>query len=325
MRYSWLFIIPPIIILGLIIIAVYRYHKKSKERDLKRMAVIAHTRTIKMLPAYRRAIRHYRILLVFAGVSFLISIFSFTAVAARPIASEAKEKDTYNQDIVLCLDTSWSMSNFQGLLLEYFKEFASHLKGERIGITIFDGVPANIVPLSDDYDAVIDIADELKTNFTQYGSAVSKGGIVSAIGDGVVGCINSFDKLEDSNRSKSIIIATDNQAGADETVDINQAARYAKRYNVTFYGISVNRSTNAQYEIQYKEAVTRTGGTFYNIEGSEPNDNTIKDIVNKIFERENAKFTGAPEITYNDSPSFLLFVSGISFAVFAAIVWRLRL
>ncbi|MBR3322565.1 VWA domain-containing protein [Candidatus Saccharibacteria bacterium] len=325
MRYSWLFIIPPIVILGLIILAVYRYHKKSKERDLKRMAVISHTRTIKMLPAYRRAIQRYRILLIFAGVSFLISIFSFTAVAARPIASEAKEKENNNRDIILCLDTSGSMSEFQRMLLEYFKEFAKRLKGERVGITIFDGVPANIVPLSDDYDAVIDITNELERDFLQYGSAVSKNGVVSAIGDGVVGCINSFDKLEDSSRSKSVIIATDNQAGSDETVDINQAARYAKRYNVTFYGISTNSSTNAQYERLYKEAVSHTGGTFHNVKNDEINAETITKIVDKIAEQESSKITGAPEITYHDSPVFLLIVSGISFTIFAAIVWRLRL
>lgn len=324
MRWTWLFIIPPIIIFALIVVAFCRYFKRSKDRNMKKVAVLAHTRTVKMLPAYRRAILRYRILLALAAVSFLASIFSFTAVAARPISSELRASERKNRDIILCLDTSWSMSTYQKNILKYFKEMSSFLKGERIGITIFDGVVANIVPLSDDYDAVIDAIDILFSNFQQYGSAVSKDGLVSRIGDGVVGCVNSFDKLEDSERSKSIILATDNQSSNEETIDISQAARYAMRYGVTIYGIAPHYRESID-ETRFMNAVSKTGGTFHTIDNTSLNEETAKEIVQKIFAQENAKFIGAPEIIYIDQPIVYLFISCISFATFIIAIWRLRL
>lgn len=319
---TWLFIIPPIAILVLIIVAFYHYHIRSQERDLKKVAVIAHTHTIKMLPEYRRAVRRYRIMLVFAAISFLISIFSFTAVAARPVTSVARSNVSKNRDIILCLDTSGSMSSYQKSLLRLLGLVTDNLHGERVGLTIFDGVPANLIPLSDDYGAVIEMVEELSHNFSSYGMSVM-GDTVSAIGDGVMGCINSFDKLE-SSRSKSIIIATDNMAGEGETVDINQAARYAKRYGVTFYGISVN-SGETTNELLFQNAVSLTGGSFYNIYSKSPDTTIPENLVQKVLMQEAAKIEGAPELIYKDDPALLLFVSGISFIIFIAIIWRLRL
>lgn len=318
---TWLFIIPPIAILVLIIVAFYHYHIRSQERDLKKVAVIAHTHTIKMLPEYKRAVRRYRIMLVFAAISFLISIFSFTAVAARPVTSVARSNVSKNRDIILCLDTSGSMSSYQEKLLNLFGLVADNLHGERIGITIFDGVSANLIPLSDDYGAVIELTEELKNNFPHYSMAVA-GDAVSAIGDGVMGCVNSFDKLE-SQRSKSVIIATDNIPG-DETVDINQAARYAKRYGVTFYGISINVG-NGQNEALFQNAVSITNGVFYNINNYKGDEDIVDSAIQKILTQEAAKIEGAPELIYKDDPALLLFVSGISFIIFIAIIWRLRL
>lgn len=327
MRYSWIFIIVSILLFALIVLAFYRYQKRSKDRKMKHVAVIAHTRTIKMLPAYRRAARRYHILLIVAAISFLTSIFAFTAVAARPMLSQEKESDRKNRDIMLCLDASNSMSAYQASLLEHLRVIANALRGERIGITIFDGVPANVIPLSDDYDAIIDIINELANSSSAYSTAMRKGGIVSAIGDGVMGCVNSFDKLEDEKRSKSVIILTDNQAGGNETVTINQAARYAMRYGVTFYGISTNKIGNRETseETRFRNAVTATGGSFYNINDTSFSNDVMKLIVKKIFEQEEAKISGAPEIIYGDNPTILLFVSGISFALFIGTIWRLRL
>lgn len=326
MLNTWLFIIPPIAIIILIIVALYHYHMRSHERDLKKVAVIAHTRTIKMLPEYRRAIKRYRIMLALAGVSFLTSIFTFTAVAARPVSSVAQATESKNRDIVFCLDTSGSMQTYQKNLLDLLGLMADNLHGERIGLTIFDGVPANLIPLSDDYGAVIELIEDLKTNFPTYGMAVVSSGRVSAIGDGVMGCINSFDKLE-SERSKSVIIATDNMRGSSETVDINQAARYAKRYGITFYGISINSSNNSKDELLFQNAVSITNGVFYNIHNYIENGDASlsSSVIQKILAQEATKIEGAPEVIYKDNPAVYLIISSISFVIFIAIIWRLRL
>jgi hypothetical protein len=216
------------------------------------------------------------------------------------------------------------MSAYKNDLLDFFAKIANGLRGQRLGLTIFDGVPASLIPLSDDYDAVINLTDELKKNFSQYGTAVAEGS-VSAIGDGVMGCINSFDNLENNERSKSIIIATDNIPG-DETVDINQAARYAKRYGITFYGISINGFPDGNdHEKLFQNAVGITGGSFYNINTYSADGSVTENIIRKVLAQEAAKVAGASEVVYTDSPAVMLIIATVSFMVFLTLIWRLRL
>lgn len=323
MRNTWLFILPPLIIIAIIIVVFLRYHTRSQERDLKRVAVLAHTRTIKLLPAYRRAVKRYHILLGLAIVSFLVSITAFTAVAARPVVGEMRDNENTNRDVVFCMDMSGSMASYKTQILTFLKNYTRDLRGQRIGFTIFDGVPANLIPLSDDYDAIAELIDDLIKNFHEYDAISSRTGNVSAIGEGVMGCINSFDKLADTTRSKSVIIITDNeQLGGD--IDINQAARYAKRYGITFYGLS-NSNNNSRSELLYQKAVSITGGTFYNIHANTRGEAAITDAVRKVLEQDAAKADSTPDFVYIDDPTIMLFVSGISFALFIIVIWRLKL
>ena len=325
MRYAWFIFLPPIIIAAIVFAVWARYRKHSHERSLKNVAVIAHTHTVKMLPAYRRAVRRYRLLLIFTCVCFLISTFSFTIAAARPTSREEHNDENESRDVVLCLDVSGSMSSYQASLLELFMKTIDGLHGQRVGLTIFDGVPANLIPLSDDYDAVAEIIQDLIKNFSDYSVAVM-GKSVSMIGDGVVGCVNSFNLDSDDGRHKSLIIATDNYASSSETVDINQAARFAKRYNITFYGISINYSSTSQQERLFQNAVAITGGSFYNLRTLVSNGTEISsNIINKVLAQEAAKVAGNSEISYVDSPDIALIISAVSFIVMIALLWRLRL
>ena len=344
MRYNWLFFIPPIIIAIIIFVTWYRYRLHSHDRDLKRVAVVAHTRTIKMLPAYRAAKRRYRLLLALAVVFFLASVFSFTAVAARPFSRQEHDTSVENRDIVLCLDISGSMWTYQAELLDNFKKIISGLHRQRISVTIFDGKPANLIPLSDDYDAVNEIIQHLSDSLTDkqsQGSIMSSidfmmltsGSSTSAIGDGVMGCVNSMDLSDSNPRAKSIIIATDNDYGKEsQSIDIGQVARYAERYGITFYGIYLPGGTPVQKN-EFIDAVNITGGSFYDIKdyhssNSSPksdDEKTISHMVNQIMSQDTAKVSGAPEIVYTDAPNTMLLISGISFVLFALTIWRLRL
>ena len=324
MKYTWMFIIPPIAIGIVIFISWYRYRLHSHDRDLKRVAVIAHTKTIKLLPEYRKAARRYKLLLALTALSFAASVFTFTAVAARPVSREERNTANENRDVVLCLDVSGSMSAYQEKLLEHFANIASGLHGQRIGLTIFDGSPATLIPLTDDYDAVVDLAKDLSKNFSSYSMATySVSGGSSAIGDGVMGCINNLDNLDNTERSKSVIIATDNYAGS-ETVDINQVARYAKRYGITFYGISIG-SIYSEQERLFQNAVSITGGSFYNINSYSGTHEVTDNIIQKVLDQEAAKIAGTPEVVYSDAPDILLLISAASFALFIGLVWRLRI
>lgn len=353
MRYTWLFIIPPIAIAIIIFVAWYRYRMHSHDRDLRRVAVIAHTKTIKFLPAYRRAARHYRILMICAAISLLVTLFSLTASAARPIERQENKSIIENRDIVLCLDISGSMYSYMGDLLKYFKTIVKGLKSERIAVTIFDGKPANLIPLTDDHDALLEIIDTLGASdsknsytYTSRFAPIVSGTSTSAIGDGVMGCVNSLDLSEKNMRAKSVIIATDNMYGenkygeSSQSVDIGQVARYAARYNVTFYGLftgdNVTYNDGINKKNEFKKAVEdTTGGTFHDLNDyykkinsvavAKDANSTIESIIKLILKQETAKIEGAPEVIYTDQPNVYLYISGICFLIFLAIIWRLRL
>ena len=319
----------------------------SHDRDLRRVAVIAHTKTIKFLPAYRRAARHYRILMICAAISLLVTLFTLTASAARPIERQENKSITENRDIVLCLDVSGSMYSYMGDLLKYFKKIVKGLKSERIAVTIFDGKPANLIPLTNDYDALLEIIDTLGaddsnssyTYFSRFAPVI--GTSSSAIGDGVMGCVTRLDLSEKNMRAKSVIIATDNMYGDNtQSVDIGQVARYAVRYNVTFYGLYTGY--NSTYDdgnkkkLEFKSAVEDiTGGTFHDLNDyyeikksvavAKDANSTIESIIRLILKQETAKIEGAPEAVYTDQPNIYLYISGICFLIFLAIIWRLRL
>lgn len=346
MRYTWLFFIPPVVTAIIIFIAWYRYRIHSHDRDLRRVAVIAHTRTIKYLPAYRKAARHYRILLACAAISFLASLLSLTTVTARPTSRQEHKTATENRDVVLCLDVSGSMRFYQEELLSYFKKIVSELRGERIGVTIFDGKPANLIPPTDDYDALIETVDSLSTNYAKIDgnsslspvSASTVGLTTSAIGDGVMGCVNSLDLSDKNLRAKSVIIATDNNYGKNsQSLDIGQVARYASQYGVTFYGIYIPAYDALQREefmnaMQITNGSARDLGDYYDIDYTngiavkrKDASTTIEGIIREIMSQETAKMDGAPEIVYTDQPNIALLVSGICFILFMISIWRLRL
>ena len=329
MYHAWLFFLPPVIIAALVIAAWVAHKVNSKNRDLKRVAVLAHTSTVKKLPAYRKAARQYRIMLIAAAVSFVISVFSFTAVIARPFSRQVYNSQNENRDIILCLDVSGSMTTYLKDILGTYSDIASKLHGQRVGITLFDAVPANLFPPSDDYDALAELIDDLSdaAKYSQYSKAVAHGPASSIIGDGVMGCINSFDKLEDKERSKTVIIATDNLASKNaETVDIIQAAKYAKRYDIVFYGLSTNNSSSSTESKNFHRAVEITGGSFYTVAGTNTrNPDATSDMVRNIFDQEAAKVAGADEIITRDSPETALIIATISFTIFISLIWRLRL
>ena len=335
MRNTWLFIIPPIVLVAIVAIAWIHYRKHSHERDLKKVAVIAHTRTIKELPAYRQAVKRYKIMIVLAAVSFLVTIFSLTAVAARPVEVTIQNTKNQNRDIILCLDVSGSMDDYRNTLLAFFADIADKLRGQRVGFTIFDGRPANLIPLSDDYDEVIELTRDFMESPSGYIRIVRGDTLqlnASAIGDGVMGCVNSLDRFETNNRSQSIIIATDNNYGTSQTantqsVDIGQVANYAKRYGITFYGIYMEGGAASNYQIeQYKNATVATGGSFYTVTQKTVSDeSTTRSILQKVLAQEAAKAEGAPEVIKNDAPMTALIISSISLATFIILAWRLRI
>ena len=337
-RYAWLFVIPVLAIIVVVAIAIIRFRKRLLHRNKKeKVALVAHTKFVRNLPEYTAAKKRYNVMLCLLAVFFVVSIGSTSITASRPITITESKSEKENRDIMLCLDVSGSMSGSKDQLLKYFKELVSQMEGERFGITVFDGIYATLSPLSTDYDSLIETLDDLINNLSDYSGAISQLSNFSSseIGPGLVGCISAFDKLGEAERSRSIVLATDNLASNTQVVNLLQAANYAKSFGITVYGLNTaDKRTQDEidetgendwstYRKEFREAVLITGGSYYAF-GSN-SDMTAKQIVDQILAQEAARFEGAGQIIKTDAPKVPAIVATIVLLIYIILAWRLRL
>ncbi len=337
MRYSWLFVLPLIAIIAIVIVTIMRFQKqKMRKPKSDDSSLIAHTKAIRELPEYQAAKKHYNMLLCLAAILFVISISSITLVTSRPVSVEETHSTQKNRDIMLCLDVSGSMSSNIIELLSYYQNLVESMQGERFGVTIFDGSYITLSPLSDDYAAVSEVLQNLKDDSGNYAgttlsSALNVGGTSSKVGSGLVGCVEAFDRLGEAERSRSIVLATDNIAYDQQEVNIKQAAAYARSYDITVYGLnSAESESKAGYLKQeesksgreFREAVLMTGGSYYLFSGSRY---SVDEIVSQITEQEAAIFEGAGQIVRKDAPQIPVIVATVSLLLFVFVIWRLKL
>ena len=325
MRYFWMLFLTPLAIGIITTIFVYKQKTSKKTRNISKMAVIAHTKVIKELPAYKAAERRYRLLLALAAICLITALFSSTVLASRPLKGELGKSRTNSRDVILCMDISGSLENYQKAILSYYKSIIKQLNGERIGITVFDGRPANLVPLSDDYDTLYDIIDDIEnSNLKEYLTTLNAGGLTSQVGSGLVGCVNSFDNLTGSDRPQSIILSTDNHS-SNTDINIIQAANYAKSYGIKVYGVLAGEDISEGEASSFNQAVAMTGGIYKTLSRNGDLDISAKDVVDEITKQEAAIYEGASEYTYSDAPEIWLFISAASTIAFLIVIWRLRL
>lgn len=320
MRYGWMFI-PVILITGAIaFLAWYRYRINSIKRSKKHAAIIAHTSSIKQRPAYKKALKQYYILLGTAAFFLASTLFSFAALAARPIEIRADRNINKTRDVVLCLDVSGSMRNYSHELLSHLSSITEKLAGERVGVTIFDSFSINIAPLSDDYQAVREVLSDLDDSFAYYSSMSNRMADDSSnIGEGVMGCINSFDTLGDE-RTQSIILMTDNIQPNKTKITLPQAVAYGKKYGISFYGIGYPTPIRTSEKEQLQLALDE----YEEIDGSNDRLN-VSNILDRIFEKEAVKIETARELVAVDTPEVFITIGIVSFAALLFTLWRLHL
>ncbi len=329
--YPWLFVVPTAIAVVIVLYSLAIINAKRKKKKSKRhITTIAHTTAIRNLPEYQRARKRYVVLVILAGFFLLLSLVSSTIVASRPVTMDLIESEYDNRDIMLCLDVSGSMNDYFDQMIKRLREIVGNMKGERFGITVFDGTPITVSPLSNDYDTIDSILESIGKDEWTYLSASHYNSNVgtSLIGPGVLGCINGFDRLNEVDRSRSIIIYTDNFASSNQQINIAQAAKYASHYGITFYGINPADYSSSQSSQRYgsseefMRAVSITGGSYYAANAS---DADMDRIVDQIMEQQAALLEGADKYVKNDAPGIFIIISLAMLTVYLVIIWSLRL
>ncbi|CAN5192912.1 VWA domain-containing protein [soil metagenome] len=334
------FVWMPLVCAGVVaaVLAVLVLLRRRRTRTDTDIVSAAHTDRMLRLPEYRKAYR--RVLLQF-GALFAVLLFTlgaFSVVAARPITTDVADTDRVNRDIVLCLDVSGSMLDADGEVLDRFLELVEQFKGERIALVVWDSSAAQVFPLNDDYPFVTEelknVGDDTGADVGDLGdlfggdpdeniplyAGTDLGNGSSLIGDGLASCVLRFDN-PDLDRSRTIILATDNELAGDPIVTLEEATSFAIEQKVRVYGIMPGGFlSSGPAATEMAQQLDRTGGSVFSLGDADGGNSIVDEVLND----QATALQGVPELVVTDHPGFP-FVLGV-FALWAVIFlgWRLR-
>ncbi|MDQ0678163.1 Ca-activated chloride channel family protein [Arthrobacter pascens] len=315
---------------------------RTEPREKARLRPVANADRLTALPEYQAALRRHRRWLAVAAVAGGMLVVSAAAAAARPVELTTIRPEEHNRDIVLCLDASGSMSSADSAVVGVFAELAQQFDGERIGLTIFDSTAIQVFPLTDDYEYVQEQLELARGAFDgEPGSSGFLGGTWSGrgsslIGDGLASCVQGFpdagsrpDQPDQPDqgvpqRSRSVVLATDNFLSGDPIFTLEQAAALAQEKDVRVYALNPGDfdygTDSGQPGAQLRAAAEATGGAYYSLDSPD----AVAEIVSTVQQTEAAAMQGAPRAVVWDRPDLPLAVALMSGLVLAGASWRLR-
>ncbi len=291
--YPWISYIGIVV---LIILLLLRLSRKSTYREGKKVANID---LIEETELYKKLKRQYRIFGTSALVSLLLAIGCGFVLLSRPAKVEQVNTELRNRDIFLCMDISSSMDELNLEMCEQLREVVKKLDGERFGITIFNAKSVLLVPLTNDYEYVLETLDKLEESlkvsmemeesdydytsydfdfelfYYKYDGTLSDTAS-SLIGDGLASCLYNFpDLTENTERSRLIIFTTDNELNGTPYVTLDEATRLCGKNDVKVFAIGPD---NIVDEDAFKSSVESTGGKYYRSTSSKAYEHLIDDI-----------------------------------------------
>ena len=125
----------------------------------------ANTRFATELPEYRRLLRIQLVLRVLFEGFLILSLAASLLLEARPYRTQTVTSGTKKRDIFLCMDVSYSIYSLNEGLVENLEDVVRNLKGDRFGISIFNTSTVLYVPMTDDYDFILEKLEELREFF----------------------------------------------------------------------------------------------------------------------------------------------------------------
>ena len=278
-------------------------------------ASIAYAARAYALPAARRRIRRQRVASVFLAALAMLGVFAAGVIVARPVEVTVTRTEQNTRDIVLCLDVSGSMKAVNQRIVDTFRILASQLEGERIALVVFDASPLGVFPLTDDYSFIreqlkgVSVAigggerDQEATFMRREGSRF--GPALSAVGDGLRGCTLQFDG-EPDERSRTIILASDNDPVGQPMISLSQAVDGAVAARATVMALTPGDSADAEIA-DLRAELARTGGEVYHFADGAG----VQRIAEFVGDRESTTTAGSEIVREEDrsAPALLLLVA----------------
>ena len=332
---------PFVIIIVIITIACCFIFTKKKNIKYKNGSKIANTQYLKNTNYYKKKIKEYNISKKIIIILFCFAIICSTILTSRLAKIETSNINQYNRDIFLCMDVSTSVDDLNLELVQSLKSTINQLHGERFGISIFNTSSVILVPLTDDYDYIINVLDEIKksiklNNSNDYNKYFDEDYYYvrsyiylgtteenqtrgsSLIGDGLASCIYSFSNLNEE-RTRIIIFSTDNDLAGTPIVTLEKAAKISKSKNIKVFGIGTKTMKKSDKE-SFKKATEKTGGKFY-----EHSKSTVNNIVNDIETTSKSLLKNQIEVKELDIPQIpfiLLLISIFGIIIYSKKVSR---
>ena len=152
---------PIALIICLILLVILFFIKLNKNKAYIDGKKVANTKYIKETEYYKAKVKKYNILSNLIKVLSVICITVTSILIARPVKVQTKSDDKYNRDIILGLDISTSECKVNLELIEKFREIIPSIKGDRIGIVLYNTAPIVYCPLTDDYDYINKCLDDI--------------------------------------------------------------------------------------------------------------------------------------------------------------------
>ncbi|MCC6806447.1 MAG: VWA domain-containing protein [Deltaproteobacteria bacterium] len=165
------------------------------------------------------------------GLAFVIM------AAARPQSEDAAGND-YSEgiDIIFALDISGSMeaadfkpNNRMFVAKEVLAEVIQERKSDRIGLVVFAGEAYTQVPLTLDYNVIVNLLQDVRTGVIQDGTA---------IGDALGTAVNRL--REQTSKTRVIILLTDGDNNAGSLPPL-EAATIAQELGIQIYTILIGK------------------------------------------------------------------------------------
>ncbi|WP_029150388.1 VWA domain-containing protein [Microbacterium indicum] len=290
-------------------------------------ASVARAERLRALPSVRRAARRRAAAL--AGVLVLggAAVVVAGVVAARPMSSQTVLPEEHSRDVMLCLDVSGSMSDVDVEILDTFADLTERFAGERIGLTVFNSSAVQSFPLTDDYEFarrnLASMRDSIASNDYQsvpeHWTGTLDGPGSSLIGDGLASCALRFDH-DDEERSRSVILATDNEVVGEQVVTLQQAAALAGERGIRVFALNPIADDQSPLSVDLDEAAASTGGRAYALRGA----TTVADIVADVQKQEARALQGEAETVWSDDPTIWAVVLLVAALGTVVVVWRAR-
>ena len=337
MLYEWLL---PVVVGVIVLAAVAGWFFARTPRAQGAVRWVANSAYVTRLSSYRKRMRLLRLGLAGLGLLLALAAVGTALLVARPVERQVRAEVLATRDIVLCLDVSGSMIEFDSEIVEKFSEMVEGFDGERIALSVWNSTSRTVFPLTDDYELVtaeLDAAAEALdfdldawfyepddlARLEQFvaGTVSLDQQASSLVGDGLATCALAFDAAE-TDRARSIILATDNEVLGTPIFTLEEAADLAADMDVRLYGLfaSSPESYSPDNEESYRAAITEHDGLFYHADDPA----AVEGIIEDINSQQAVDLDAEPEVVVTDRPEAVLWLAALGVGGLVLLAWRLR-